>query len=130
MRKETPAAVSAALVFFFISGAFLLFAAVLGDCFTAVCDDCFADNESEVNLPRDEKGVVISDTQRLNVPADRKIVHVAENVIKPESQTQYLTRRFDQMEQRLGLLESRLKSAEEKITTLQESQKKAAEESK
>ncbi|MBI3317443.1 MAG: hypothetical protein HYZ85_05535 [Candidatus Omnitrophica bacterium] len=77
-----------------------------------------ADEEQEANLPRDENGVVVSDIQHLDIPPDRKVLQVGSNVIRPENDDQFISRRFSGFENRVQKLEIRLTEAENEIKEL------------
>ena len=75
--------------------------------------------KKEVKMPRDENGVMIHQDQRLDVPGDRKVLQVANNVIQPEDMEGYITRRLEGMEKKIGVLEDTVKTLEGRVADLE-----------
>ena len=77
-----------------------------------------ADEGEEAKVVRDEKGIVISDIQHRNLPSDRKVMQVANNVIRAESADAYTARRIDQLEAALQQISSHVAEAQKEIEIL------------
>ena len=68
---------------------------------------------------RDEKGYLVTQDNYLNIPSDLKVRKVANNVITPEPDTDYLARRLDDQDRRLSAMQARLEEMEKRMNKIE-----------
>ncbi len=69
------------------------------------------DRESQ----RNEKGYLVTQDNYLNIPSDMKVRKVANNVITPEPDTDYLARKIEEQNHRLDAMQARLDEMEKRL---------------
>lgn len=88
-----------------------------------VCGAALAAEEKEVDLQRNENGAaIIQKDVYMDIPKDRKILKVASNVIKAEDVSKFTDRRVTELEQRMGIMDSRISDLEKRLTELENKQ--------